>query len=197
MKVVMECYWPETAFSEASSDPQTGDEYVYAARAAAQPTTPVNVFKSSSADWPSSKITPCDDTPGIITIHETFIDDLELFHDAVVMNVAPSFPDLSNLSAEKRADVERVVAEFSQLFSTGKDDLGRVNPESKVCHRIDLKPDASPPTRYRAMSSYSQREIDFMEREVQMLFDLQIIKPSLSPWISAPVCVKKDRDTLC
>ena len=76
MRVIIECYWPETAFSEASPDLHAKDEYVYAAQAAAQPTTPVNVFNPSSADWPSSKITPCDDTLGIITIHETFIDDL-------------------------------------------------------------------------------------------------------------------------
>ncbi len=106
MRVIIECHWPETAFSEASSDLHAKDEYVYAAQAAAQPTTPVNVFKPSSAFWPSSKMTPCDGTPGIVTVHETFIDDSELFHDAVVMNVAPSFPDLSNLSAEKRVDVE-------------------------------------------------------------------------------------------
>ena len=107
MRVIVECYWPETALSEASSDLHIGDEYILAAQAAAQSTTPVSIFKTSSALWPSSKITPCDDTPGNINVHETFMDDSELFHDAVVMNVAPSFPDLSNLSAEKRADVER------------------------------------------------------------------------------------------
>ena len=35
-----------------------------------------------------------------------------------------------------------------------------------------------------------------MEKEVQMLIDLNIVQPSTSPWISAPVCVKKSEGTL-
>jgi hypothetical protein len=116
--------------------------------------------------------------------------------DAVVMGVAPTFPDLHNLGEQRQRDIEKIVREFGDLFSSGKEDLGKVDPDGDTCHRIDLKPDSSPPTRYRAMSSYSQREIEFMEREVKMLLDLGIVKPSSSPWISAPVCVKKSSGEL-
>jgi hypothetical protein len=47
------------------------------------------------------------------------------------MNLAPAFPDLSNLGAESKRDVEKIVNDFPHLFSSGKDDLGRVNPDSR------------------------------------------------------------------
>jgi hypothetical protein len=46
------------------------------------------------------------------------------------------------------------------------------------------------------MSTYSEIEREFMIKEVDMLLKLGIIQPSDSPWVSAPVIVKKHDGTL-
>ena len=146
MQVFEECCWPEGC--GAFAGPGNAD-FVYAAASSADSNnsaTPIKIVTPDSLLWPAHRIKPCDSSSGFISLHHTFVNDSDLFCDAVVMNVAPSFPDLSALGEEPRAGVELLVAEFPALFSSGKDDLGRVNPDSKVSHRIDLKPDASPPT---------------------------------------------------
>jgi Reverse transcriptase (RNA-dependent DNA polymerase) len=46
------------------------------------------------------------------------------------------------------------------------------------------------------MSTYSDREQDFIRSEVSMLRELNIITPSASPWVSALVCVRKPDGSL-
>lgn len=194
MRVVFECSWREEDCASLPDDRLQQLDPIFRLHAeqstiSDQPSC-FRVVRPDSILWPSSRICLSDNTTGVITLHVSSMPD-DLFVSAAELDEKPLLPDLSGLAEDQRSDVQKLIEEFNTLFSKGKSDLGRVNPESEVFHRIELKPDSSPPTRLRAMSSYSEREIEFIEKEVAMLIELGIVKASSSPWISAPVCVKK------
>jgi putative transposase len=131
----------------------------------------------------------------LISMHSTQIDDLDLLNEDLCLAEVVAKPKIVPEDVSKKNDVESLCSKYSCLFSTGQSDLGKIaNPE--ISHRIVVHDDATPPTRLRAMSQYSEREREFMIREIQMLMDLSIVQPTDSPWISAPVIVKKSDGTL-
>jgi hypothetical protein len=131
----------------------------------------------------------------IVSAHSVQIEDVDVFNEDVVLAEVIAVPKLMPSDEEKKKSIEALLSKYSCLFSTGQRDLGRIsNPE--ICHRIVVYDDASPPSKFRAMSTYSEREREFMNSEINMLLDLGIIQPSESPWISAPVIVKKHDGSL-
>jgi hypothetical protein len=131
----------------------------------------------------------------LLSLHKVQIEDVDVFDERVHLAEVIAKPKLLPSDEEKKRDIELLLSQYSCLFSTGQSDLGRIaNPE--ICHRIIVHDDASPPSRFRAMSTYSEREREFMLSEVKMLLDLGIVQPSDTPWISAPVIVKKHDGTL-
>ena len=113
-------------------------------------------------------------------MHTVHIEDIELFKESVCLTEVVATPKLMPEDVNKRFDVENLLSDFPHLFSTGQNDLGRMaSPDN--CHRIIVQSDATPPTRLRAVSQYSERERDFMIREVEMLLGLGIVQPSDTP----------------
>jgi hypothetical protein len=128
-------------------------------------------------------------------MHSTQIDDFDLFNEDLCLAEVVAKPKIVPEDVSEKNDVESLLSKYSCLFSTGQSDLGRMaNPE--ISHLIVVHVGATPPTRMRAMSQYSEREREFMIRQIQMFMDLGIVQPTDSPWISAPVIVKKS-DGMC
>jgi putative transposase len=142
-----------------------------------------------------SDIAPFLPPASLISMHSLQIEDVDLFDENVIVYEVLAVPKLLPQDEEKKKAIEFLLSKYAQLFSTGSDDLGRIaHPE--ICHRIAVQLDASPPSRFRHMSTYSEIEREFMIKEVDMLLKLGIIQPSDSPWVSAPVIVKKHDGTL-
>jgi hypothetical protein len=143
-------------------------------------------FMSSPAEAPLSST--------LDAMHELELDDR--LHDACPrlceIKATPLIPDLDE---SKRKDIGNLLEEFADLYSSGKDDLGCIS-DPDICHQIHLQPNSYPPSKFRNMSSYSEREKEFLSGEVKMLLELGIIRQSTSPWVSAPVIVKKSDNTL-
>jgi hypothetical protein len=113
----------------------------------------------------------------LISMHSTQIDDLDLFNEDLCLAEIVAKPQIVPEDVSKKNDVESPLSKYSCLFSTGQSDLGKIaNPE--ISHRIVVHDDATPPTRLIAMSQYSEREREFMIREIQMLMDLGIVQPT-------------------
>lgn len=105
----------------------------------------------------------------------------------------------SELTPDEQATLQTVLDKYKTAFSEGPADIGQVqSPHVKhhVKHTIRVKEGATPVCTSRPMTSFSQREREFIEQQVKLLLELGVIKPSHSPWISAPVCVKKSDMTL-
>jgi RNase H-like domain found in reverse transcriptase/Reverse transcriptase (RNA-dependent DNA polymerase)/Integrase zinc binding domain/PHD-finger/Integrase core domain len=121
--------------------------------------------------------------------------DIEYTRKAV--KCAFSFVPLnSDLSPAQQQALQTVLEKYHPAFSSGPDDIGNVNSPHHVEHIIRVKEDATPACTSRPMTSFSEREREFIESQVKLLLNLGVIKPSHSPWMSAPVCVKKHDKTL-
>ena len=106
---------------------------------------------------------PLDFPQSLISMHTVQIEDIELFKESVCLTEVVATPKLMPGDVNKRLDVENLLSDFPHLFSTGQNDLGRMASPG-ICHRIIVQSDATPPTRLRAMSQYSERERDFYDQ---------------------------------
>lgn len=97
------------------------------------------------------------ETSGVLTSNTVQIEECVSTQDPVLSSFE-AIAQTTHLTEDQKDQLSDIVDKFPGLFSKGKDDLGKVPPESKICHRITLKPGASPPTRLRSMSTYSERE---------------------------------------
>ena len=89
------------------------------------------------------------------------------------------------LDQTQKEELASLLCEFADVFAGSSDDLGRSNI---VKHRIkteDTKPIQQRPRRLPV----NQRPV--AEKEVEMMLQQGIIKPSSSPWASTVVLVRK------
>jgi hypothetical protein len=105
-------------------------------------------------------------------------------------------PEVPSISFEQQNSLQLLLDKHVDAFSTGKHDIGCVQYVYPIRHRIQVKPEASPVCTTRPLTSFSQHERDFMSSEISMLESLGVIRKSKSPWISSPVCVKKQDKSL-
>jgi hypothetical protein len=103
-------------------------------------------------------------------------------------------PDTSVLTKEQQIQLEQILDEFQDVFSSGPSDIGRVTDE--ICHRIQVKENCEPIKTNRPIASYSHHEREYLKQEAPRLLDLGIIRHSTSPWVSAPVLPRKSDGSL-
>ena len=109
------------------------------------------------------------------------------------VDVEPRVPlDVGNtdLTQEKRTRLQALLAQYDDIFAYTPGQLGRC---SVVKHRIDTR--THPPVRLRSYrtSPANKEEID---RQIQEMLQNDIISPSVSPWSSPVVLVKKSDGTM-
>ena len=94
---------------------------------------------------------------------------------------------IQGMSEKESADVAAMLVKFQEVFQKNSNDLGRMNPKfgEYTMQLTDTKPIRLPPRR----TPTAFREVE--EQEVQRMLDLGVIRPSISPWASAVVLVKK------
>ena len=112
---------------------------------------------------------------------------------ATAVDVEPRVPlDVGNtgLTQEKRTRLQALLTQYDDIFAYTPDQLGRC---SVVKHRIDTG--HHPPVRLRSYrtSPANKEEID---RQIQEMLQNDIISPSVSPWSSSVVLVKKSDGTM-
>jgi hypothetical protein len=97
--------------------------------------------------------------------------------------------DLSHLQPEEQADVENLLVEFQDIFSSGPSDIGRT---SKIYHKINTGD--HPPIRQQArrIPGHRREEVDSM---LQTMLEQGVIQTSFSPWAAPIVLVKKKDGT--
>ena len=95
--------------------------------------------------------------------------------------------DLSHIGDTERQQLQELIDEFSDVFSTGEGDLGRT---SRVVHRIPTG-DAPPVTRRNYRQPHLLRQEAM--RQVDNLLHQGVVEPSVSPW-SAPVLMVPKKD---
>lgn len=105
-------------------------------------------------------------------------------------------PQDSHLTDEQKQRLQALLDEFSDVFSTGAEDLGCATLDTPVFHEILLQPGAEPVKTNRGMHTYSRHELDFLSAQQEHLLPLGVIRPSTSAWVSAPVVVPKHDNTL-
>ena len=95
----------------------------------------------------------------------------------------------SSLTPTERTSLQRLLDEYSDLFSTGPGDIGRT---TVTTHSISTG--SSQPIRRRPYRQpfHVRQEV---ERHVQNMLDSDVIKPSSSPWSSPIIMVPKKDGT--
>ena len=93
------------------------------------------------------------------------------------------------LSPEQQNAVRRLLQRQSQVFSVDKEDIGRTH---LVQHKIPTG-DATPIRQHPRRLPYKKR--DDCAKEVQRMLEMGVITPSVSPWASPVVMVKKADDS--
>jgi predicted transcriptional regulator len=198
MKIVLECLWSGSPqFNHLPQELWSYDpvQQIIRSRKCETSLFPMSLFLKEDLQYHGdTEPSPCIENT-LASMHVIEVVDVDLFEDGPSILQVDLVPQLSSLEEQQKEDVQAILKDFPHLFSSGSNDLGHiVNPD--MCHRIELIEGATPPTRLRSMSSYSEREREFIAREIQMLLSLGIIQASTSPWISAPVVVRKQDDTL-
>ena len=95
--------------------------------------------------------------------------------------------DTKCLTASQRQELEALVNDYRDIFSTGKHDLGRTN---RTYHQIDASPIKQAPHR---LPIHRRQEVGHLVKEMEKQ---RVIQPSQSPWASPIVLVqKKDGST--
>ena len=89
------------------------------------------------------------------------------------------------LTAEQQGKAQEILTKYKQTFATSKEDIGRTH---LVQHKIPTG-DARPVRQNPRRLPFSKRED--CAREVQRMLEMGVITPSVSPWASPVVMVKK------
>jgi len=98
--------------------------------------------------------------------------------------------DTINLASTQKDKLANLLDEFSDIFSTGPDDLGRTGI---VKHQIDTgghPPIKQPPRRV------PMHQQETMRKHVEEMLQHGVVQPSTSPWASPIVLVKKKDGTI-
>ena len=98
--------------------------------------------------------------------------------------------DTINLASMQKDKLANLLDEFSDIFSTGPDDLGRTGI---VKHQIDTgghPPIKQPPRRV------PMHQQETMRKHVEEMLQHGVVQPSTSPWASPIVLVKKKDGTI-
>lgn len=155
MRLVFECIWSEPGYQPRLPaelwEYDAAQQIIRNCKCDAA-LLPFSLFVRDSILYDSNAV-PLSST-ALISMHEIEVADPDLFCEPVLCEIKASSQLLPEQEDMKK-DIESLISEFSCLFSTGKNDLGKV---ADVCHEINLKPDSYPPTKLRSMSSYSERE---------------------------------------
>jgi len=93
------------------------------------------------------------------------------------------------LTSAQRKKVDQLLRTFSGLFANSKDDLGRTN---QIRHKINTGDERPVKQPLRRIPIHSRDEI---EDHVESMLTQGIIEPSLSPWASPIVLVRKKDGT--
>lgn len=97
--------------------------------------------------------------------------------------------DTMNLTSTQKNNLTNLLDEFSDIFSSGPEDLGRTGI---VKHHIDTgshPPIKQPPRRV------PMHQQETMHKHVEEMLQHSVVKPSTSPWASPIVLVKKKDGT--
>lgn len=97
------------------------------------------------------------------------------------------------LSSEQEGELHQLLDEFADVFSTGANHIGLLDPSFGIYHHIDTG-DARP----RSQKPYkcSMHELAFLQAQVEMMLKHTppIIRPSSSPWLSPCILVKRPKE---
>ena len=90
------------------------------------------------------------------------------------------------------ASPDNILAEFDDLFMKHKADIGRCKIAK---HTVEVKPGATP--HREGARRMSREKAERPNQEVRNLLALGMIQPSLSPWASGIVMVRKKNGEFC
>ena len=92
---------------------------------------------------------------------------------------------VDNLTTTEKDELHQLLCQFSELFSTGPNDLGCTDLVRHEIHTGDARPIRQPP---RRLPLARREEAEAILSEMR---DHRVIEPSASPWSSPVVLVKK------
>ena len=124
-------------------------------------------------------------SPAVVTNNSVYADD---FASPTQTEVPPTkLPDISaaDVSTEEKGKLQKLVEEFSDVFSQGDLDLGHY---TGVQHRIELEDDRLFKQRYGRIPPHMMEEVADHLRQLEAN---GVIRPSKSPFSSPVVCVRK------
>ena len=93
--------------------------------------------------------------------------------------------DTKDLDASQLQELEALVSDFQDTFSTGRQDLGRTNV---TYHQIDTGNAAPIKQAPRRLPIHHRQKVEHLINEMQ---EQGVIQPSQSPWASPIVLVQK------
>ena len=94
------------------------------------------------------------------------------------------------LTLEQRSALEKLLTKYSHAFSSGPEDMGRT---SVIYHKIDIGD--SQPVR-QGLRRIPHEHISVLKSEVDKLHKMGAIEPSISPFASPTILVKKKDGTM-
>ena len=98
--------------------------------------------------------------------------------------------DTHTMDAVQKRELQELVSEFADVFSTGKHDLGRTD---RVYHKIDTGDTTPIKQSPRRLPIHQRREVKQLVEEMEQG---NVIQPSQSPWASPIVLVRKKDGTV-
>ena len=98
-----------------------------------------------------------------------------------------------DLTDEQKQDVERLLQDHREVFSTSEFDLGRIGRTNLVQHKIDTG--TNRPFKQQ-LRRHPMAYLPVIDEHVDKMLANDICEPSVSPWASNVVLVKKSDGTL-